>query len=449
MIGIYIFLAVFIAWIWVDYYRLIDIFEKEKFYYFILTFILGGSSVFIVFQFGDILDIIGFDINGSFFNDLLYSILGIGLIEEIAKLIPFVIIYYSFKKQLNEPIDYLAIISISALGFSAVENALYFKKYGPEIINSRAILATVGHMFDTSLIAYGIIRNQFYHKKKSVLRVLYYVFLAALAHGFYDFWLIYQEVESWGWIVTIFYFLITISVFASILNNALNNSSFFTNKKVINSDKVAKRLILYYSIIYVFQFGLIAYLYNAERAALDFRRSLNVQSIIIVISCIRLSRFKLIQNRWNPIRLELPFQIVPAYNFSPNSQRVRIKIKGDSYNESIMNVYFEENSMLFPISKSSNYLSNGRLIYMERRLYLKNDDTFYLINLLDSSSNKTNQILMLKAKNYDLVFIEKKYPIVAVLEIPENLKFDDPNTGIDKFNFIEWAYLKPLPQLTH
>lgn len=446
LIGIYIFLAVFIAWVWVDYYRLIDIFEKEKFFYFILTFILGGASVFIVFQFSNVLDSIGFDINGSFFNDLLYSIFGIGLIEEIAKLIPFLIIYYSFRKQLNEPIDYLAIISISALGFSAVENALYFNKYGPEIINGRAILSTVTHMFDTSLIAYGIIRNQFYHKEKNILRVLLYVLLAAISHGFYDFWLIYEEVAAWGGIVTIVYFLVTISIFASILNNALNNSSFFTHKKVINSDKIAKRLIFYYSIIFVFQFGLIAYLYNGERAAYNFRANLNLQGFIIVITCLRLSRFKLIQNRWNPIRLELPFQIVPVNNFRPNSQRVSIKVKGDSYNESIMNIYLEENSMLIPVSNRSRYLVTGKLINVERRIYLKNDETFYLINLLDQNSNKTNQILMIKAKNYDMVFIQKKYPIVAILEIPENLNYDDPNTSIDDFNFMEWAYLKPIKE---
>ena len=41
MIAFYIIIAVFIAWIWVDYYRLIDIYENEKLNYFILTFVLG------------------------------------------------------------------------------------------------------------------------------------------------------------------------------------------------------------------------------------------------------------------------------------------------------------------------------------------------------------------------------------------------------------------------
>ena len=226
MIILYSIIAIYIAWIWVDYYRLIDIYEMESLKYFILTFLLGCSSVLLVIGLNRYLNDSSFQLNGDFINDFVYCVFKIGVIEEFAKTVPFIIIYFLFKNQFNEPIDYLVFICISALGFSAAENIKYFYNHGPYIINSRAILSTVGHMFDTSLVAYGIIRYRY--RNTPITEILLYFFLAALSHGFYDFWLIYDGVSSFGWLITILYFLITISVFAVILNNALNNSTFFT-----------------------------------------------------------------------------------------------------------------------------------------------------------------------------------------------------------------------------
>ena len=158
MIFIYCLTALLIAWVWIDYFRIIDIFEKDKLIYFIISFLLGGSSVLIVFGLNELfLDEVPLYLNGQFLNDLLYSVLKIGAVEEFAKLVPFLVTLPLFRKQINEPIDYLALICASALGFSAVENVLYFNLAGPEIISARAILSSIGHMFDSSLIAYGII----------------------------------------------------------------------------------------------------------------------------------------------------------------------------------------------------------------------------------------------------------------------------------------------------
>ena len=97
MIAFYIIIAVFIAWIWVDYYRLIDIYENEKLNYFILTFVLGCASVFIVTGVNDyFLDKFEFALNGKFINDFLYSVFKIGMLEEVAKMIPFLIVYFLF-----------------------------------------------------------------------------------------------------------------------------------------------------------------------------------------------------------------------------------------------------------------------------------------------------------------------------------------------------------------
>ncbi len=118
MFILYILIATFIAWTWIDYFWRIDVYEKDSIHLFLIMFILGGASVLIVFGINEyFLEQFDFKLKGDFIEDFLYTVFNIGFIEEVAKLIAFLIFYSFFKKQLNEPIDYIIFISISALGF--------------------------------------------------------------------------------------------------------------------------------------------------------------------------------------------------------------------------------------------------------------------------------------------------------------------------------------------
>ncbi|MDD2982493.1 MAG: PrsW family glutamic-type intramembrane protease [Crocinitomicaceae bacterium] len=444
MIVLYSFIAVFIAWIWVDYYRLIDIYEQEKLKYLILTFFLGCASVLVVFGIQlYVLDSFYFELNGNFLNDFLYSVFKIGLVEEIAKTIPFLIMFFLFKKEFNEPIDFLAFMCVSALGFSAVENVLYFTEHGPNIINNRAILSTVGHMFDSSLVAYGIIRYKYYPKGNKVLSLILFFFLAALAHGFYDFWLLFEGTESGGWLMTILFFLITVSVFAIILNNALNNSSFFTYKKVIDSNMVLKRLLSYYGVVFAIQFILLIFHQNFEHAINNLVASILLTGFIILVTCIRLTRFKLIHKRWNDLKLEFPFFITKSDPTGMNASQLVIRMRGDSFNEVSINVFYEEYFILNPLSKRNTNMGTPRLAFIERKIFLYNDDTFYVVKVFDGNENSRYELMLIKAKTANVTMVNNKYPIVAVLKIENFADLDNVQMRAENFKFREWAFLKP------
>jgi RsiW-degrading membrane proteinase PrsW (M82 family) len=448
MIIAYTIIAIFIAWIWVDYYRLIDVFESEKLAYFILTFLLGASSVFIVFGINRyFLDQFNFELTGEFFNDFLYSVLKVGVVEEFAKLVPFLILLAFFRKQLNEPIDYLAFICVSALGFSATENVLYFQEHGPEIISVRAILSTVGHMFDTALIGYGIIRYHFYSKKNGVLRLLMFFFLAALAHGFYDVWLFYSKTFSMSWIVTFIYFFITISIFADILNNALNNSSFFTYKKVIDTNKVAIRLLTYYGIVFLLQFVLAFFAKDVGKAIGSFFLSLFITGFIVIITCVRLSRLKLIQGRWNKIKLDIPFTISSGGNGQYRSTLFRIGIKGGEANEIHINAFYQEYFYIYPVSKRNSYIVDPKLAYIERKIFLRNDETFYVARIFDGGERSSYETVLLKAKSFSITMVNDKYPIVALLKIHDVKQLENVSAIFNDFGFREWAFLRPKNEI--
>lgn len=452
IILIYAVIAIFIAWIWVDYYRLIDVFEPEKLGYFIIIFVLGGLSVYPVLYGYSLYG--SWSLNGDGLNDFLYSTFGIGLLEELGKTLPFLVMLLVFRKQFSEPIDFLAFICVSALGFSAAENVLYFKNHGPQLINGRAILSTVGHMFDTSMIAYGIIRYQYrYHNWKGLLGIVFFVFLAALSHGIYDFWLLFEGTKEFGWLLTVIYFFLTISIFATILNNALNNSPHFTYKRVVDSDKVSMRLLLYYGIVFAVQFVFIGFYKDFNTAVWNLLGAILMTGIIIVVTILRLSRFTLIQNRWFPIKAEFPFHV----GRSSVSQAVdgnrttnafaAIRVKGQSYNESLLHQFYQEYALIYPVSKKRTQLGGATKIYIEQKHFTPADEALFSVRIYASIETESYEIIHIRAKTGNVSFVDDKYPIVSIIRQKQN----EANTELNlkHFLFQEWAYITPFPKQTN
>ncbi len=433
--------ALFIAWIWIDYFRMIDIYERESLAYFLITFILGSLSVIIVFALDPVIALTNLSLKGTFINDFLFCFIRIGIPEEFAKMVPFIIMYAIFRRQINEPVDYFVYFAVSALGFSAVENVMYFTKHGPDLIIARSILATLGHIFNTSLIAWGFIT----FKYKTHRRPIYYLFIyftaAALAHGFYDFWLLYEGVGHLGIFITILYFFFTISIFATILNNALNNSNFFSYKKVIDSRAVARKMLLYYLFVFIAQIILVSAVNNAVTAARGTIASLLTTGFIVVIAVVRLSRFKLIPGRWNKVRLELPFKI--RYDALP---LIKIQIKGETFNEVYVNAFYEEYFLLFPLSDKNRESETYFTGYIEKKLFLGKDEIYYLGRIFQAGDSTNFVYKLLKPKTTDITLKRNKYPIVAILDFkqtPDQLISSESVTG---FTLESWACIKPFSE---
>lgn len=444
MLVIYIVTALFIAWIWVDYFRLIDLYEKDSLLYFVLAFGLGCATVpLAMFLYQNVVDVVSDGMNGDFVNDFLYSVFAIGLTEEFVKILPFAIIYPLFRSKFKEPIDILAFICVSALGFSAVENIYYFLDHGPTIITSRAILCSVGHMFDTALIAYGIILYKYKHKKWAFLWIPLFFFFAIVSHGFYDFWLMYEGARSGGWLITLAYFMLSISIFAVIINNAINNSSFFTYKKIVDSNKVSKRLLTYYGIVFGIQFVLITYVDDFFSAFINLVGSIIIVGFIVMVACVRLSRFKLIQNRWNRIKFEMPFSYGEVDPYGSGSL-YRLRVKGDSFNEAYINIFYDEHFWLNPVNRRSTFIGGKRLGYIGQKVFLKNDESFYVAKLYkDDVMTSEYEMVLLKPKTNNITMVNDEFPIVALLKLENITDIENTKLGPKDFKFREWVFIKP------
>ncbi|MCC7303271.1 MAG: PrsW family intramembrane metalloprotease [Bacteroidia bacterium] len=443
---IHVGVAVFIAWIWVDYYRLINIYSHSKLGYLILTFSLGCASVGIVTLLHRFTPFPAWlPEDGTVIGDLLYCVIRVGLVEEICKLIPFLIMFALFRKQIREPIDFVAFISVSALGFSAVENVFYMQRYGPWVIDSRSILCSVGHMFDTSIIAYGVVRYKFLHRKNSIPLGFWYLLLAAISHGFYDFWLTHKGAENWGWIVTNIYFMFTISFYAIILNNALNNSSGFTYKKIIDGDALARRLLIYYGILFLVQLILISQKRTFEQAAWHMAYTFITSGFIIIISVVRLSRFKLIKGRWENLRVELPFTFSPMPG-EPNAS-AGFRVRGESVNEVNVNRYYEEYCLITPVSPVNSRMKKPCVAFIEKKMFLNHEVPHYLARVYKGDSMTNPEFYLLRPKRRGLTLMNDQYPIVAMMKITTLPDAKQKGKFTKKLQFVEWASLAPKPEL--
>jgi len=450
MIGLYIVVALLVAAVWVDYFRQIDVFDAEKNAHLLLAFALGACTVLPIFAFEYFRPADFTLAMGPTWGEIfLYFLVEVALVEEFCKLLPLLLFMRFNKKALSEPLDYLLYVSVSALGFAAVENVLYYYYNGSAIIDSRSLLSTVGHMFDSSLAAYGIILFRF-HPKKYHWSIMPLFFLAGvLAHAIYNT-IIGVAPNLFGYLLLVVYYMFSLSLFVVILNNALNNSPHFSYAKVVNSHKVTNRIISAYIVVFTLQFiGLMAEL-GWEEAIYGISASTYSSVFILSIVSVRLARFTLIENRWFPLKLEMPFEITSTYldfdEYGPQGNGRGgggITIKGDPYNETLITSYYQQNFQLVPAQKRFTRIGYPHRAYLDQKIFIEKDVAVYRIKLFSATHPNTYDVLYVKPKRKGQSFTKKGTPIVALVSCARPPEEVAEQTPMRDFKFIEWCFLKP------
>lgn len=215
--------ASLIAFVYIMFLRKMDIFEKEKPAFTLITFAMGCIFLFLVFILQAILPlqrILSDD--GNLLIRLQFHTIAVALFEETAKILPFLIML-SFRKIVNEPFDYIKYASVGAMGFAAIENILYFSKYSLEIVESRAFYTSIMHMFTSSMIAYQMLFFKYKLNKSAWYGFIPGFVSAVLIHGMYNALIGHQETYMLGVVFTI----VLMILWGRIMNNALNASPFF------------------------------------------------------------------------------------------------------------------------------------------------------------------------------------------------------------------------------
>jgi len=116
---------------------------------------------------------------------LAYSVLGIGLVEETAKLIPFLLLAWRLP-HFDDPLDGITYAAFIGLGFASFET-LHYAQYlaGPELW-ARGLASPLVHVAFASI--WGFIAGRAIMEGRGTLAAsLAGLALAAMAHGIYDF----------------------------------------------------------------------------------------------------------------------------------------------------------------------------------------------------------------------------------------------------------------------
>lgn len=250
LLALHAFVSFLISYTWYRYLTWLDSLEREGRGWELGVFLLGCVCTFLVFPLQDlIVPALDLRLDGSATNDWWYCVIAIGLVEEVVKLIPLLLIVL-FTKQADEPFDLILYGSISALGFAFIENTMYLSETSLYAVGGRVLYASVAHMFFTSIIAYCMAMARHYGKP-IILGIGAGLVLAAFAHGFYNFWLMAADRPA---VLTTVFFLANIHLWVSMKTTLINLSPHYQEQMLPQPAMFRYRIINALLAIFLFTY---------------------------------------------------------------------------------------------------------------------------------------------------------------------------------------------------
>jgi len=435
------FAAMVSATMWIDYFRRIDVFEKEKILPLITALIIGCFTPSICLFFYSLIHKMGFEENGKFVNDLIYAVLAVGLNEEFSKIIGVIVVLTIFKKKIDEPIDILIYAGITAIGFAMVENFKYFSLYGIKIITPRTFYSALEHIINTTLIVYGFYRLRLFNKGNQFVNVLVSSSIAVASHGLFDFFLMDTSLGYLTAFFSIIIYLIGINFWVQMLNNANNYSTFFDYNKIHYTDKIFLRLLFWYALTVVITFVNNIIVSDIRTSVLNFFLALLSDGFLFWVVMLRVSRFKIYKLKYFDLKIEFPFYITKNNDedFRIPFIKIPIKVRGENYREHIPTKYIDKSIVVCPVNLKNSYLNTPVNATITNKYLLYDDVVVYSVvfnNMAESGGN----LFLLKPKTRGVKEVDG-FPIEGLYKV-NNEVVDLSKVDIKSLKLLEWVYLK-------
>ncbi len=176
---------------WAGYHYHKDRHLPEPVSHLLLAFVLGAGSFYLGMFMYRALGLVNLRFDAYLLAEtnlpglFAYAILAIGVIEEFAKMIPFLLIVIHLK-EFNEPVDGIIYASFIALGFAAVENIQYLKFATGLEAWARGFAGPVIHIVFASIWGYYIGRACLC-RRYLLGTIIAALAITAILHGIYDF----------------------------------------------------------------------------------------------------------------------------------------------------------------------------------------------------------------------------------------------------------------------
>jgi RsiW-degrading membrane proteinase PrsW (M82 family) len=177
---------------WIGYFFYKDRLRPEPPLNLVLTYLLGFVSGLLCFAFyavlsraGLVADFTALIVRTTPFEFFSYSVVFVGLIEEIFKFLPFILAVTRFK-AFDEPIDGIVYAAALAVGFAGFENLSYLRHLEGLAFWGRAVASPLTHTVFASVWGYAVARAKL-RKGSVVFASIASLALAGLAHGLFDY----------------------------------------------------------------------------------------------------------------------------------------------------------------------------------------------------------------------------------------------------------------------
>ncbi len=236
---------------WFLFIRRLDVFDPEPLSLALACLLGGMAGNLLVTPLYDLLDFgLGFRLTGHPMHDLLFCVFGIGLLEELVKVVP-VLVLIRFTHAVDESVEYFVYASLSALGFAFLENLMYFNGGGLSTIVARGLTAVLMHMAMTSLAVYGLFYARYRGRRMAPLWFAASFGAACAVHGLYDFWLVGK-----GWvgdlaIVSVLVLLYAVGSYRQAIQCALNVSEHARSRTVSLTVHLCAWIVLAFVVEYL------------------------------------------------------------------------------------------------------------------------------------------------------------------------------------------------------
>jgi RsiW-degrading membrane proteinase PrsW (M82 family) len=191
---------------WTCYHLYQDQHLPEPPAHLLLAFLLGIAASYLALYGYWALDLLGLRFDAFLLAEtslpglFTYAVLAIGVIEEAAKMLPFLLVILFFR-EFDEPLDGIIYASFIALGFAAVENIQYVRFAATAEAFARGFAGPVVHMVFASIWGYYIGRAHLCGRPmgRAILGALLFT---ALLHGIYDF-VVIALAPAWLWVAAL------------------------------------------------------------------------------------------------------------------------------------------------------------------------------------------------------------------------------------------------------
>ncbi len=362
--------AALIFLVWLLYFIQLSFLDKISSVLVLMTILLQSVAILLVFPISDYVHyVMGLWNSYSSYGDMfMHTLFGIGLVEEIVKIIPIIPAIFLYNRK--EPYQILFYAAVSALTFAFIENLIYFEKGINLTMHARSLTATIGHVVDSVIIAYGIV---VIHQKRLKIwppfTFLIFLILGALAHAIYDF-LIFAHLYLYFFL----FIVLTSRILITLLNNAINNSQNFSYNKLYNHKKVQFTLVFSLSLVLVFEYFTIGFQKGIEEANSSFFDAMFSGSLIMFILGSKLSSINAVKGYWGKI------------NFSANPFS-EDNVAQNFVNQKIDLIpYYSDHGLseFLPEGTTGNIISRMPIRNKQKNFFMSYVDTeWFVVNLED------------------------------------------------------------------